>query len=75
MPDFCRSCKAPVVWVRTRAGKRMPVDPEPVEGGNIILSERDHATPLAVYVEADPGVMRHVSHFATCPNADQHRKR
>jgi hypothetical protein len=63
--------------VLTEAGKRMPVDPEPVEGGNIMLTreqESSTGTPIAAYVTPDPGVMRHVSHFATCPNAAQHRK-
>ena len=26
----CRSCDAPIVWVITQKGKRMPVDAEPV---------------------------------------------
>jgi hypothetical protein len=44
--------------------------------GNIVLTREaeSNGTPLAAYVPADPGVMRHVSHFATCPNAAQHRK-
>jgi hypothetical protein len=40
----CRSCTAPIYWIDTKAGKRMPVNPD----GS--------------------------SHFATCPNADAHRK-
>ena len=65
------------MWALTEAGKRMPLDPDPVDGGNIVLTREaeSNGTPLAAYVPADPGVMRHVSHFATCPNADQHRKR
>lgn len=76
MPE-CRSCGAPVKWVLTRKGKRMPVDAEPVEGGNIMLErETDSSgTPLAAYVPSDPGVLRYVSHFATCEFADRHRKR
>lgn len=73
----CRSCGAPVVWVLTEGGNRMPVDPDPVEGGNIVLTRENESdgTPLAAYAKADPGVMRHVSHFATCPSAAQHRER
>jgi hypothetical protein len=28
----CRSCKAPIVWIRTALGKRMPVNYERVNG-------------------------------------------
>lgn len=47
VPDLgiCRSCGAPIWWIRTKAGKRAPVD---ADGTN---------------------------HFATCPQADQWRKR
>lgn len=33
----CSSCHRPVWWGRTRAGKLMPLDPEPVEDGNVVL--------------------------------------
>lgn len=36
----CRSCGAPVIWALTEAGKRIPVDPEPMAGGNIVLSDK-----------------------------------
>lgn len=39
----CRSCKAPIYWVLTVSGRRMPVNPDGV------------------------------SHFSTCPNANEHR--
>lgn len=54
----CRSCGKWIIWLRTEAGKRMPVDAETVE-------------PMEMYFRKD----KHTSHFATCPNADQHRKR
>jgi hypothetical protein len=43
----------------TTAGKRMPVDAE-------------SATPGDTQFEAAAG---HISHFATCPDAKQHRQR
>ncbi len=33
----CRSCGAPVYWTETEKGKRMPVDREPGDDGNIVL--------------------------------------
>lgn len=61
----------------------MPVDFEPVPLGNlrIIPSVGRLLPPMAVVVpalslfpdDADDGT-RYVSHFTTCPEADQHRK-
>lgn len=56
----CSSCGKPIVWFRTKAGKRMPVDAETTQP-----NDAEHQLDLA----------RHRSHFATCPNADRHRKR
>ncbi len=71
----CRSCGARVRWAVTPAGKRMPVDPEPVEGGNLLLSLDD--PPVARVVDPSQLVIddgqRFRSHFASCPNADAHR--
>jgi len=67
----CRSCNAPILWARSAKGKRrpMPLDPEPVPGGNVELVDGE-----AWVVKPDPNVPRYVSHFATCPNAGQHRR-
>ena len=59
MASECRSCGAPVIWVKTKAGKNMPVDYATFNPGD-----------RPVY-DADKG---HISHFATCPDADKHRK-
>jgi hypothetical protein len=53
----CRSCNARIIWLKTQAGKNMPVDADTV----------DHDE-----TEFDPA--KHVSHFSSCPNANQHRK-
>lgn len=39
----CTSCGAPILWAVTETGKRIPVDREPVAGGNLRLAtvERD----------------------------------
>lgn len=77
MPSFCRSCKAPVIWARTPAGRNMPVDAEPSPKGNLVLDTRSqpaHVHVLGPLDEPAEGLHRHESHFSTCPNADQHRK-
>jgi hypothetical protein len=75
----CRSCGAEVVWAVTPGGKRMPVDPEPVVDGNVHLDRRQNP-PLAQVIGSAPTLYDeepadvYVSHFATCPNADRHRR-
>lgn len=60
----CSSCGAAIVWVETSSGKSMPLDAKPerrwVRAGR--TGESAH------FAET------YVSHFATCPNAAQHRR-
>lgn len=89
-PAKCKSCGAAIEWVVTEKGKRMPVDFQRSPKGNILLSQRGVGQPaVALYQSAEQietlkaqaagrgegwgGLF--VSHFATCPNAGQHRKR
>lgn len=69
----CRTCNAPVLWCVTTTGKKMPVDQRQSPHGNLIL-EYQPATgeTLARYVQ--PGEGTHTSHFATCPQAAEHRR-
>lgn len=66
----CGSCQAEIRWARTTKGKAIPLNVTQVLGGNIALDEN----LIARVVEAKPDVRRYVSHFATCPQADQHRQ-
>lgn len=83
----CRSCDAPVVWVRTTAGRTMPLDPNPRPDGNIAKTGKQvqgrygDMVPQVRYVEIssqlpglDDGDDRYVSHFATCPDAASWRR-
>lgn len=76
----CRSCGAPIRWVETENGRRMPIDPEPYTGespaGLFVLRERERAPSLAIATPplAFPGEPLFRSHFATCPNAKEHRR-
>ncbi len=36
-PSRCHACRAPIVWALTEAGRRMPVDVDPVDGGELEL--------------------------------------
>ena len=58
----------------------MPVDAAPRHDGNVILLDRGLAVPVAVYVDLitsmeHPDADRYVSHFVTCPQAGEWRKK
>lgn len=75
----CNSCGAAIEWaISDKTGKRMPLDAETSDRGTIRAF-----TPIGqpeVYCRVIPkrererGELLYTSHFATCPNAKQHRK-
>lgn len=70
----CKSCGAPIRWAKTPSGSSVPLDAEPVASGNVAL----RSDGIAIYLKAGeprPAGATFVSHFATCPDAKQHRKR
>lgn len=69
MAEKCRSCGAAVRWVLTSTGKRMPLDLDPQENGNITLDE----SGMASVGKTGEGP-RYVSHFASCPQAKNWRR-
>lgn len=77
MSDFpttpCRSCGAPIRWARTAAGKHIPLDATPTPDGNVLLTEDGVATVVGGLHVWPPDALRWTAHFATCPNADEHR--
>lgn len=82
MPEStCRSCQAAVLWAVTHNGKRMPVDAEPVEGGNIKLRREGDKVIAEFPGKEHPALFednnraRYVSHFSTCPESTEWRKR
>ncbi|MBF0501471.1 MAG: hypothetical protein HQM09_15125 [Candidatus Riflebacteria bacterium] len=69
MPN-CKSCGASIRWVKTEAGKSMPIDDKPNPAGNIVI-ENGVAT---VRTDKPANTRLYISHFATCVNAAKHRK-
>lgn len=64
MSDTCRSCQAPIIWVTSATTKRpMPLDAKPEK--RVVVDEHHVGRVVDAYV----------SHFSTCPNAAQHRKK
>jgi hypothetical protein len=84
----CRSCGAPIIWARHHeTGRVMPLDREPDPGGSWLLEpspvpgKRElvayYVPPERLLRPYDPseGRARRTSHFATCPQADEWRRR
>lgn len=73
--SICRSCGAPVVWARTSTGGSMPVDADPSPVGNVELVDDDGILRATVHSQPPLGVDDlYVSHFATCPDANDWRR-
>ena len=74
----CRRCPEPVLWVRTPAGKAMPVDPEPSADGNVAVRRDGRGAWLGRVVTAElpllPYERLHLPHFATCAPTVAHRQ-
>lgn len=88
----CRSCNAEITWAASyKTGRKMPVDKEPVPGGNVHFTGEysDDGLPwIKVQKEAPPDAARqlgfedsegvafgYVSHFSSCKFAEAHRAR
>jgi hypothetical protein len=67
----CRSCGAPIIWVvMYPSGKRMPLDARPLAG----LITIELGVPDTGHSRGPDEEPLYRSHFATCPQAAQHRK-
>jgi len=63
---FCKSCKKQIIFLRTNKNKYIPVNFDS-------LTDRDkHITSLNGDLLFRYG--EHISHFATCPNANKFRR-
>lgn len=73
--SLCNSCGAEIQWVPTVITKKMaPLDLEPRPDGNVVI-RNGQAHYLSANNPVQPDELRYVSHFSTCPNAAEHRKR
>ena len=77
----CRGCGAPIGFIKTVAGKSIPVDPEEVTYWQKTGGSKKIVTPngevVSAELEGDPQTatgIGFVSHFATCTNPDYFRK-
>lgn len=72
----CRGCGKPIVFALTADGKKIPLDPRPplyfaFEGeAGLIIGDRIRSHVMAD-IPGAPEAMPMVTHFATCPKANQ----
>lgn len=77
----CRGCGAEIDWIKTRAGKNMPVDPEPVfvavdDGSDVFVTDEGEVIRgREVPTNDGSAEVAFVSHWATCPLAGQFRRK
>lgn len=75
----CRSCDAEIEWGLLN-GRHHPLDIEPNPAGNLVETPiiEQGGRVVRTITKANPapsdGVIR-MSHFASCPNREQHRRR
>lgn len=77
----CRACGAEIMFIKTQAGKTVPVDSEsrrffPCKDGKELFVLPDGSTKRgrSMKAEVDGAEIGFISHFATCPEADAFRK-
>lgn len=78
----CRSCGRRILWIRMRSGKAMPVDDtiiyyrdDPHGRDRIVTPDGNVVSCVADVMPDESTGFGYVSHFATCPNANSHRRR
>lgn len=76
--SVCRSCDAPIEWVKLKSGKNHPVDPDYItwmeakEGDKLVTDSGEILT--VNNMQNLHNVKGRMSHFATCPDAGDWRK-
>ena len=83
MRGKCSTCGSPIEWARfAKSRKPVPLDVGLVDDGNLELVDRAHDGVPVVRVlrrvelelAREDGRRLLRAHFATCPNADAHRR-
>lgn len=77
---ICRGCGAPIIWIKTTAGKAMPCDPSPVYykpvpgGKDKIVTLQGEVVSCEIVAGADATDAGYRPHWATCPQAGSFKK-
>lgn len=77
----CRGCGAPIVFLKSAAGKYIPCDAQLVryranpDGKDMVVVDGEGVVRCDLEFDGLPTGMARISHFATCPKAREFRKR
>lgn len=78
--SICKGCGATIIWVKSAGGKSIPCDPEPVAYKQETLGRMKIVTPNGEVISGEPQSdpnkatgIGYISHFATCPKANEFR--
>lgn len=86
--DRCKSCHAPIWWGLTAKGKRMPIDTQTAEDGNVVIDRLEQVIatePVELTVlprvrvlgkgeVVDDATPRYRPHWSTCTDPKRHRR-
>ena len=79
MATKCRSCGEEIIWIKMKSGKAMPCDVKPIPYRETFSGGMKLVTPAGDVISGNydgtSDNFAYISHFATCPNADQHRRK
>ncbi len=64
-PKKCKTCGQPIIWAKTQAGSAAPLNSGFKVLKTLYIGDGTRLQLLGPYA----------SHFSTCPQANQHRKR
>ena len=83
--SVCKSCGQEIKWIKMASGKSMPVDALGIsyseelhpnaKGDNVLTLVTDRGTIVRTVFDPAGDKTGYTSHFATCPNANAHRRR
>lgn len=81
MMSKCKSCGATIYWIKSPRGKWIPCDEKLVRykedraGKDMVVSHDGEVIRCRLQFDGLPTGMARIAHWATCPNANQHRRR
>ena len=84
----CKSCGAPITWIKTKNGRVMPCNVPAVDyqenykGTDTVVTNNGRVLRVMVFKTPSPSGLQpiidgkgYISHFATCPYANKYRRR
>jgi len=76
----CKACGAQIMWIQMASGKMMPVDVQKipyrtdVPGRGSVTLVTPEGRVVSGNMDLDSDKYGYVSHFSTCPGADEMRR-